>query len=31
MRAIAADPKKTYDYLLGVSMIASLRRMAELG
>jgi 3-(3-hydroxy-phenyl)propionate hydroxylase len=31
MRTIAADPKLTYDYLLGVSMIASLRRAAELG
>jgi 3-(3-hydroxy-phenyl)propionate hydroxylase len=31
MQAIAADPKRTYDYLLGVSMIASLRRMTELG
>ena len=31
MRGIAADPRATYDYLLGVSMIASLRRAAELG
>jgi 3-(3-hydroxy-phenyl)propionate hydroxylase len=31
MQAIAADPQRTYDYLLGVSMIASLRRMEELG
>jgi len=28
---IAADPRRTYDYLLRVSMIASLRRAAELG
>ena len=31
IREIAADPKRTYDYLLGVSMVASLRRAAELG
>ncbi len=31
LRAIAADPKRTYDYLLRVSMIATLRRAAELG
>ena len=31
MRAIAADPALTRDYLLRVSMIASLRRAAELG
>jgi 3-(3-hydroxy-phenyl)propionate hydroxylase len=28
---IAADPRRTYDYLLRVSMIASLRRAEELG
>jgi len=28
---IAADEKRTYDYLLRVSMIASLRRAEELG
>jgi 3-(3-hydroxy-phenyl)propionate hydroxylase len=28
---IAADPRRTYDYLLRVSMIASLRRAQELG
>jgi 3-(3-hydroxy-phenyl)propionate hydroxylase len=28
---ISADPKRTYDYLLRVSMIATLRRAAELG
>jgi 3-(3-hydroxy-phenyl)propionate hydroxylase len=31
MRAIAADPTRTRDYLLRISMIASLRRAAELG
>jgi 2-polyprenyl-6-methoxyphenol hydroxylase-like FAD-dependent oxidoreductase len=31
IRTIAADPKLNHDYLLGVSMIASLRRAAELG
>jgi len=31
MRAIAADPARTRDYLLRISMIASLRRAAELG
>ncbi|MDQ4061616.1 MAG: FAD-dependent monooxygenase [Pseudomonadota bacterium] len=31
IREIAADPKRTYEYLLGVSMVASLRRAAELG
>jgi 3-(3-hydroxy-phenyl)propionate hydroxylase len=31
LRAIAADPKRTYDYLIGVSMIGSLRRAEELG
>jgi len=31
MRAIAADPEKTRDYLLRISMIASLKRAAELG
>ncbi len=31
LRAIAADPAKTRDYLLRVSMIASLSRAAELG
>jgi 3-(3-hydroxy-phenyl)propionate hydroxylase len=31
MRAIAADPAKTRDYLMRISMIASLRRAAELG
>jgi 3-(3-hydroxy-phenyl)propionate hydroxylase len=31
LRAVAADPKRTYDYLLGVSMIGSLRRAEELG
>jgi 3-(3-hydroxy-phenyl)propionate hydroxylase len=28
---IASDKKRTYDYLLRVSMIASLRRAQELG
>ena len=28
---IKADPRRTYDYLLRVSMIATLRRAAELG
>jgi 3-(3-hydroxy-phenyl)propionate hydroxylase len=31
MRAIAADPARTRDYLLRISMIASLKRAAELG
>jgi len=31
MRAIAADPGRTRDYLLRISMIASLKRAAELG
>jgi hypothetical protein len=31
MREAAADPTLAYDYLLKVSMIASLRRAAELG
>jgi 3-(3-hydroxy-phenyl)propionate hydroxylase len=31
LRAIVADPKRTYDYLIGVSMIGSLRRAEELG
>jgi 3-(3-hydroxy-phenyl)propionate hydroxylase len=31
MRAIAADPAKTRDYLMRISMIASLKRAAELG
>jgi 3-(3-hydroxy-phenyl)propionate hydroxylase len=31
MRAICADPQKTHDYLERVSMIASLKRAAELG
>jgi 3-(3-hydroxy-phenyl)propionate hydroxylase len=31
LRQIAADPARTYDYLLRVSMIASLRRAEELG
>jgi 3-(3-hydroxy-phenyl)propionate hydroxylase len=31
MRETANDPKKAYEYLLTVSMIASLRRAAELG
>ena len=31
LRAIAADPAKTRDYLMRVSMIASLARAAELG
>ena len=29
--AIAADPKRTHDYLLRVSMITTLRRAEELG
>jgi len=29
--AIAADPEKTRNYLLAVSMIASLKRAQELG
>jgi 3-(3-hydroxy-phenyl)propionate hydroxylase len=31
LAAIAADPSKTRDYLLAVSMISSLRRAQELG
>jgi 3-(3-hydroxy-phenyl)propionate hydroxylase len=31
LRDIAADPERTRDYLLRVSMIASLRRAEELG
>jgi 3-(3-hydroxy-phenyl)propionate hydroxylase len=31
LRQIAADPRRTYDYLLRVSMIASLHRAQELG
>jgi 3-(3-hydroxy-phenyl)propionate hydroxylase len=31
MRAIAADPAKTREYLVRISMIASLKRAAELG
>lgn len=31
LRGITADAKQTYDYLLNVSMIGSLRRAAELG
>ena len=31
LEAIKADPKRTYEYLLRVSMIATLRRAAELG
>ncbi|MFL6797718.1 MAG: FAD-dependent oxidoreductase [Xanthobacteraceae bacterium] len=31
LREIASDPHRTYEYLLRVSMIASLRRAAELG
>src|SRR5262249_42530413 len=31
LQQIAADPGRTYDYLLRVSMIASLRRAEELG
>jgi len=31
LRIIAADPNRTYDYLLRVSMIATLRRASELG
>jgi hypothetical protein len=31
LRMIQSDPRRTYDYLLRVSMIASLRRAAELG
>jgi 2-polyprenyl-6-methoxyphenol hydroxylase-like FAD-dependent oxidoreductase len=31
LRTIQSDPRRTYDYLLRVSMIASLRRAAELG
>jgi 3-(3-hydroxy-phenyl)propionate hydroxylase len=31
MRAVRADPQKTRDYLERVSMIASLKRAAELG
>jgi 3-(3-hydroxy-phenyl)propionate hydroxylase len=31
LRRTAADPQRAYDYLLRVSMIASLRRAAELG
>jgi 2-polyprenyl-6-methoxyphenol hydroxylase-like FAD-dependent oxidoreductase len=31
LRVIQSDPRRSYDYLLRVSMIASLRRAAELG
>jgi 3-(3-hydroxy-phenyl)propionate hydroxylase len=31
LRAIAADRQRSREYLLGLSMIASLRRAAELG
>jgi 3-(3-hydroxy-phenyl)propionate hydroxylase len=31
LEAIAADPQRTRDYLMRVSMIASLRRAKELG
>jgi hypothetical protein len=31
LREISADARRNYDYLLRVSMIASLRRAAELG
>jgi 3-(3-hydroxy-phenyl)propionate hydroxylase len=31
LEAIAADPQRTRDYLMRVSMIASLRRAQELG
>src|SRR5262249_3968150 len=31
LQAIHSDSRRTYEYLLGVSMIASLRRAAELG
>jgi 3-(3-hydroxy-phenyl)propionate hydroxylase len=31
LRQIAADPQRTYDYLLGVSMIGSLRQAETLG
>jgi 3-(3-hydroxy-phenyl)propionate hydroxylase len=31
VRVIQSDPRRSYDYLLRVSMIASLRRAAELG
>jgi len=31
LQRIAADPARTYDYLLRVSMVASLRRAGELG
>ena len=31
LRHIAADPQRTRDYLLRVSMIASLQRAKELG
>ena len=31
LRAIAADPARTHDYLMRISMIASLKRAAELG
>lgn len=31
IRAIAADPRRSYDYLLRTSMITSLKRAAELG
>jgi 3-(3-hydroxy-phenyl)propionate hydroxylase len=31
LREITADKRRTYEYLLGVSMIASLRRAQELG
>jgi 3-(3-hydroxy-phenyl)propionate hydroxylase len=31
LRDIVADPKRTYDYLIGVSMIGSLRRAEQIG
>jgi hypothetical protein len=31
LRTIKSDARRTHDYLLRVSMIASLRRAAELG
>src|SRR5262245_29394262 len=31
LRDIVADPRRTYDYLIGVSMIGSLRRAEQFG
>jgi hypothetical protein len=31
LRDIVTDPRRTYDYLIGVSMIGSLRRAEQIG